>query len=626
MGTGKALMRRASTCWRATVAGILLVALTAAVVLPGCSNTVQDSHHTQDGKVIVRVSMFNASSFPEWRAYVEKQCPDVYIDWKDNRNTFSNVIYEAEHGSMADLVCLRKFESDSARKLEPYLADLSGLDITGTFESDALTSFRFNGKQCWLPEPGTMEGLWANATLFELYGIEMPTDMASFLSACEKMEAQGKTAMATSCTQGYSCVALMEGFGAADYLGSSGGLAWTAAFESGTATTVDAEGFNRIGAILCELRDAGALTSQDANASPLEVSTQINTGVAAISLKASDGILNLSSSYKMEALPFFGETSDDSCLFTYPVFSVGMAKDAEGDSARRAACTEVLEAMFGSDAQELLNKGTEGLISYNKDVTLGLNASMESVRPLIEQRRYFIRALNANTFSAAKKAIGVIVGGGNSSAFVETLNEGLFKEVTPTVVGTSNVEGNASLDSNMCSSSGSILAQSVLSQTDANLVVVDSREVASPIFKGSYTDTDVSAVVLDDAVYQATLTGAEFRQLMDDSIVCTTTFSQGSTEPLLDYPAVAGATVTMRKDGTITSIVTSGGKPLDDGQSYTVVVSERIYNAMKERGSSLLDGFTKLDKGLLACLTSSLSSGGWQQAQEYYAVDEADNA
>jgi ABC-type glycerol-3-phosphate transport system substrate-binding protein len=607
---------------RLGIAAMLAMAISTALLLLGCATGTEkgSDHLTQDGRVIVRISLYNSSSFPEWRAYVEKQCPDVYIQWEDNRNYCSNVVYQAEHDDIPDLVGIRRFESDSADKLEPYLADLSDLPLTQTFNESDLVPFQSDGKQYWLPEPGTVEGFWANETLFKQYGVELPHDLDSLVASCQQMEALGKVPLACSCTQGYSCLALLEGFGSTGFLGTDAGRAWRTSFEQGTATSVDANDFASMMTTLCRLRDAGAITGASASSTPIEVSTQMNLGQAAIALKASDGVLNPNSSYSFAALPYFGQTEADSCLYTYPVFSLAMSKEAAGDASREQACSKVLSAMFGEDAQKILAKGTEGLISFSKDVELPLSSSMESVQPLIEARRYYIRAMNSNTFPAATKAIKALADGADSASLVSTLDASLFVVTEPVEVGTSKVAASSKLDESMCSEAGSVIAQAVRFQTGADIAVIDAREASSPIYRGRYTDVDLQAVAWNGPLYTGRLTGAQVRELLDEEILCSTTFSQGSTEPLVDYPALAGAKVTMQKDGTIEWVADTSGSGIDDGATYSVTISDRIRSALKVRGSGLLGSFSKLDKDLVTCLGDQLASADGLDAPEAYYV------
>lgn len=615
---------RANVRPRRFVAFAFALLLAASTCLSGCTAGASqaDKHRTADGRTIVRISLYNSSSFPEWRTYVEQQCLDVSIEWEDNRNVCSNVVYEAEHGNTPDIIGIRKFDSDSARKLEPYLADLSSLPLTSTFNESALVPFQDGGKQYWLPEPGTTEGMWANKTLFDQYGMALPTDMDSFVSACRQMEANGKVALATSCTQGYSCVALIEGFGSAGFLDSNEGVAWRKAFESGTANSVDAEGFSDIADTLRTLRDNGIVTDEDLTATPTSVSTVMNSGQAAITVKASDALIGLTSSYQFVALPYFGETADDSCIYTYPVFSVALSKDSQADASRKAASEEVLNAMMSADAQKLLNAASAGLISYNKDIELDVSPSMESLRPLIKSNRIYIRSMNSNTFTASQKALTAIVRDqADTATFESVFNENMFKTSEPKVVGSSSVEADRTVDSNRCTPAASIIVQTVRAKAGTDMALIDMREIASPIYKGSYTSEDVAAVVFSDDVSTATLTGAQIKALMKSCLLYSTTFHQGNTEPIIDYPALAGTTVTMLKDGTIIDVKDANGASLDADKSYTVAISSRIASALKEDGSDLTGLFQKKDFTLITCLSEALaSSSGLPKAGEYFDV------
>ncbi|MCH3942255.1 MAG: hypothetical protein WAY93_05770 [Atopobiaceae bacterium] len=620
-GTSDTALRRA----RFALLAVLLLALATATLLSGClpgKASSSSSHVTEDGKPIVTVSMYNDSSFPEWRAYVEQQCPDVYIDWTNNRNTFSNVIYGAKHGDMPDLVCIRKYESDSARDLEPYLADLSGLDLAGRYSAESLVPFRIGDKQCWLPGPGTVEGLFANTDVFERYGIALPTDMASFVSACGQLREHGVDPFAVDCTTGYGAVAMLQGFGSAGYLGTSDGLSYLASFESGQATQVDADGFSSIFDTLRSLKDAGILTSECLTSSDQQLTSELLAGQVAIGRASSDQLSSQASQYHFSALPFFGQTSDDSRLLSYPVFSVALSKEASADAARDAACTEVLSAMLSGGAQEKLDYNTAGLVSYTKGITLALQPSMESVRPLIEGGKVSIRQINSNSFSAVPAVMrALIADGASNEALLDTLDAGLFKTTEPTVVGTSSVEAGISLDQHLCSPAGSVLAQSVRSQAGTDFSVIDSREAASPIYKGAYTDLDVAALVVDGNVYVGTLSTAQLRELLASCIHYSTTFPAGAPEPYLDYPALAGMTVRMEKTGQIDGIEGVDGGVVPEEGSHSVAVSARVYSALSANKSGLAALFSKGDLTLSKCLGNELASAsGLPKAGEYYVI------
>jgi ABC-type glycerol-3-phosphate transport system substrate-binding protein len=132
---------------------ILLLAAALAAAWYGMLPQPRDKHTATDGRPIVRISMYNSSAYPLWRAFVEKSCPYAAIRWEDNRNAASNVLYMAKHGDVPDIIAIRRFETDTTAALEPYLADLSGLPVTKMFYQRALEPYRRNGKQYWLPGP-----------------------------------------------------------------------------------------------------------------------------------------------------------------------------------------------------------------------------------------------------------------------------------------------------------------------------------------------------------------------------------------------------------------------------------------------------------------------------------------
>lgn len=97
---------------------ILAVILAISLLLSGCGKLSGRGKKSGDG-LTVRISMYNDIAYSAWRTYVEKQCPDLTIIWENNRNSTQSLIYEAKHGDMADIVTIRRFETDSAAELSP---------------------------------------------------------------------------------------------------------------------------------------------------------------------------------------------------------------------------------------------------------------------------------------------------------------------------------------------------------------------------------------------------------------------------------------------------------------------------------------------------------------------------
>lgn len=599
----------------------LALTLLAGTFLSGCADAGHSVPRTEDGRVIVRVSMYNDNSYPAWRTYVEEQCPGVFIQWENNRNTPSNLLYQAQHGDLPDLMSIRRFETDTAAQLQPYLADLSGLPLTATFDARYLRPFASGGRQYWLPAPGVFDGIVANTDLFDAAGIALPTDMDSFLAACGQLQARGYVAFAMDCASPWTPIQLLEGFGLGPLRQSAAGRRWLADFEAGTADSIDAESFGRVADTLRLLCSRGLLTQEDLNTDAGDIGALLTSGRAAMFRCSSDETFDPTGANHCVALPFFGATAADSVLYTYPVFSVAMNKQlTEENGERAAAAGEVLAAMFSAGAQQVLNRSGEGLISYNTNVHLALSPAMRSVHELIDSGRCFIRTLNSNSFATGSAALQALIDGADNDAFLRLVSGSLFAQASPQYVADSNLAASDALDHQLCCPAASVIAQVLQKQTGADCAVIDVKEAPAPIYKGACTDADINAIVAASSVYTASLSGAQLTQLIDTCLLSSTTFYGNAIEPLLEYPAVAGLTVHMQKDGTVTALRYASGVYNADAVSR-VAVSGNVYAALRAQDSPLAALFAGSDRTLKQYFTDGFRADGrLPQPQEYFVV------
>lgn len=602
----------------------VLIIATFALYLTWQSYSIQrkSKFYMSDGRPIVRVSMYNSSSYPAWRAYVEKKCADVFISWEDNRNNTYNVLYQAKNNDIPDIISIRRFESDSARVLETYLLNLDGLPIIRTFTKESLEPYRSHGKQFWLPAPGLVDGFVANADVFQKYALKFPVDFKSFIDTCVSFQQHGKRALTADLKQDWTSNAILEGFALAPFFTAQEGRFWCNNFTEGKTTSVDEEGFGKVADTLRQLKDNGILSSGDMEIDTDTMNKVRINGMAAISKKTSDELYDSTRTHLFLALPFYGKTPDDNWLFTYPVFSLAMANNSGGDNTQRQACIKVLTTMLDEQAQEILNENGEGLISYNKGKILKLSPSMELVRPLIEKEKYFLRILNSNAFAASRKGFEALFSGADNKAFCSAINAVLFKQKESKEVAASDIAAANERDINMCSPSSSIIAQIVKKETSADIVIIDSRESMSPIYKTKYTDTDINALVMNGETYTATLNGEDLEQLMKKLILYTTTFTPGLIEPYIDYPAMAGVTADMKKDGTLNCLHDENGAVIKDKNQYRIVISARILDAMKIDKNQFTAKFLKNSGDLGQIFFSGFisSKGTLPHPSEYFRV------
>ena len=158
-------------------------------------------------------------------------------------------------------------------------------------------------------------------------------------------------------------------------------------------------------------------------------------------------------------------------------------------------------------------------------------------------------------------------------------------------------------------------------QTGADCAIMDSREATAPIYKGKYTDTDISAITMASDVYAGDLSRDQIETLMERCLLYTTTFKQSATQPLLDYPALSGIKVAMDKDGTVIGITDDAGVALSSDRVYHVAVSGRVYTALTNDSSPLRSAFDKQGKGLVKCVSDGFAATGKvPQPHSYFTV------
>jgi hypothetical protein len=581
--------------------------------------------YTEDGRLIVRVSMYNNSTYPQWRAYVEESCPGIFIKWENNRNSTANVLYQARHNDLADIIGIRRFEADTSAQLEPYLADLSQLELTHTFEQQYLEPFSSGSKRCWLPAPGVFDGLVANTDLYARYGRELPRNWETFLDSCAFWQSHQVDGFAMDCQDPWTPVQMIQGFGMEEYDRLPHGKVWLQSFANNTASSVDPALFSAIAAKLRLLKQRGILTRDDLNMDGAQKDLRLLTSRAAIGRRTSDTFFGAAPTDHYAALPFFGRTEADNWLYTYPVFVLSLSQASQKDDLTRQAALKVLQVMLSERAQQMLNANCEGLISYNKDIRLQLTSSMKFVQPLIEQRKYFIRLLNSNSFQASSLALRALIGqDADNQQFIKVLNDNLFK-VSPTKeLGSSKLNASQFLDQNLCSASGSIIAQVLQEEMLTSCALMDVREAPCAIYKGPLTNKDLESIVLPGKIYRGSLTGAQLTRLLQDCIWSATTFAPGGIEPLLEYPVLAGIKVHLQRDGTILQVRKTDGQELEAEQIYTLTLSQNIYQALKNINRPLVQDFAAQELNLQQCFSNGLkkkNSLPWPQI--YFTYSDA---
>lgn len=101
-------------------------------------------------------------------------------------------------------------------------------------------------------------------------------------------------------------------------------------------------------------------------------------------------------------LPYFGETSDDNWILTYPMCQLAVSNKVEEDEAKKEAVMEVLLAIFSEEGQKAVAAGTT-VLSYNKEVNISSSPSLQYAQQYIDSNHLYMRLASSmmNTLRAA---------------------------------------------------------------------------------------------------------------------------------------------------------------------------------------------------------------------------------
>jgi hypothetical protein len=415
---------------------------------------------------------------------------------------------------------------------------------------------------------------------------------------------------------------LFQGLGLDVFFNTAEGTNWLNGFRSGGNPSVNQSGFKKILARFRTLKEKNLITSEDLTTDTATLTQKMASGNVGVFRRSLDTSLVNSAAASYVALPFFGESADESCLFTYPVFSIALTKKSAIDQTKFKATQTLLEAMFSKEAQNKLNTAGEGLISYNKDVSLSHSQVMDNIQDEISSGKYFIRAINSNSFAVFKKALTMLVMDNSSDDnIISYIDSHLYQTIDTTTIATSDKEAPYALDASLCSPAGSIVSNTLASYMKACGMVVDSKEIAASLYKGDYNMLDIKALLFSDQLYEGALTKDQLLSLVENAIYASTTFANGSSEPLMIYPVLGGFTAKVREDGQVLELFDSNGAKLKDGEKYSVVISSLTYQALGFLSYQSIGDFTVMEMDLPTAFAKAwVSNGKLSSAVSYWSL------
>lgn len=276
-------------------------------------------------------------------------------------------------------------------------------------------------------------------------------------------------------------------------------------------------------------------------------------------------------------LPYFGETSEDNWVLTYPMCQLAVSKKVEENEAKKKAVNEVLLAIFSEEGQKHVAAGTS-VLSYNKEVKITPTNALDYVQDCIESNHLYMRLASTEVFGISQDvAHKMMTGEYDAKSAYEAFNAQITDYKNPEAEEVLFTQNTAY--SNDFGVHGSQAASSLMNTlryvNDDQIAIGYASVASSSIFVGDYTMQQVKWIMtFRNALYRGEYTGAEVRRIMDWLV----NVKEDGSNPIHhrnQMPVTSGLeyTVTETERGKFKlGDITVNGKPLDDNAVYTVLL------------------------------------------------------
>ena len=562
---------------------LLLVVVMAAALFAGCTG------QKKDDRISISLYAWDRSMFKELTPWLEEKFPEINFTFIQSFNTmeyYKDLMARGE--AMPDIITCRRFSLNDAAPLTEYLMDLSKSEVAGTFYSSYLEVNReSSGAIRWLPMCAEVDSIMANKDLFDQYNIPLPTNYSEFVAAIDAFEAVGIKGFQTDWIYDYSCLETMQGCAIPELM-SLEGTRWRMEYESetednqvGLDDTVWPKVFEKYEQFL---KDVRFQPGDEYHPGDEELTFSItmepyfqgmtamirNTAALADNITVEMGINSV-------ILPYFGQTSEDNWLLTYPMCQVAVSKQVEEDEAKREAVMEVLMAMFSEEGQKHVAAGTS-VLSYNKEVNITPTDSLRYVQDCINSNHLYMRLASTEVFGISQD-VGhkMMTGEYDAKAAYDAFNQQITHYADPDAVEVMFTQKTAY--SNEFTEHGSAAASSLMNTIRESLgdqiAIGYSPTVSTSIYAGDYTLQQAKWVLTArNSIYQGEYTGEEVWRFMDWLV----NVKEDGSNPIQHrnlMPVTSGMeyTVTEYERGKFRlEEVTVNGQPLDKNCTYTLLL------------------------------------------------------
>jgi len=597
----------------------VLAALVMAVsLLAGCGTKTAEQVQEQEDAQTIQVYLWSTSLYETYAPYVQSQLPDVNIEFIVGNNDLDFYKFLQENGGLPDIITCCRFSLHDAAPLKDSLMNLAMTNEAGAVYNTYLNSFKNeDGSVNWLPVCADAHGFVVNRSLFEQYGIPLPTDSESFAAACQAFEKVGIRGFTADYAYDYTCMETLQGLSAAE-LTTTAGRKWRTAYSDpantarvGLDDTVWPGAFERMARFIQDTH----LTAEDLEHTYDDVMNLFRNGEVAMYFGTSAGVkMFQDEGIDTIFLPFFSQNGEK-WLMTTPYFQIALNRDLEQDTARREKAMKVLNVMLSEEAQNRIVADGQDVLSYSQNVPLRLTEYLKDARDVVEENHMYIRIASNDFFATSKDVVSKMIAGEyTAKQAYQAFNARLLAEDAPAddeIVLTSGKSYSNVFHKNGGSASFSVMANTLRGVYGTDVLIAAANSFTGSVLKADYTPKMAASMIMPNGLlaYQRAMTGAELKELVRAFVEgCEggfVPFNRGS------LPVVSGIAVEIKEASgnyTLTGI-TRNGQPLRDDDTVTVT----CLATAKQMAPLLADksaGFTGGDQQVKSTWTEDVSGGG----------------
>lgn len=554
---------------------VLAVLIAGVCLLSGCG---AQRNKAQEDAETIQVYLWNTTLYENYAPYIQSQLPDVNIEFIVGNNDLDFYKFLNENGGLPDIITCCRFSLHDAAPLKDSLMNLATTNEAGAVYNTYLNSFKNeDGSVSWLPVCADAHGFVVNRGLFEKYGIPLPTDYASFVSACRAFEQHGIRGFDADYSYDYTCMETLQGVSVSE-LSSAAGRQWRTAYSDPASTekvglddTVWPAAFKNFEGFI---RDTG-LNAVDLTLNYDDIMDRMRSGKLAMFFGTSANVKILEDEGIDTAfLPFFGQDGQQ-WLMTTPYFQVALSRSLEQNDARREKAMQVLHVMLSEDAQNRIVYDGQDILSYSQNVSLRLTDYLEDVRPVVEQNHMYIRIASNEFFAVSKDVVSrMIAGEYTAKQAYQAFSAQLLADKTDTAqtVLTSDKSYSNVFHADGGNAAFSVMANTLRGVYDSDVLLAAANSFTGSVLAADYTEKQAASMIMPNGLhaYRRTMTGAELtetvRAFVEGSENGFTPFNRGS------LPVVSGIAVEVKEEngGFALTGVKRNGKPLAGDETLTV--------------------------------------------------------